>query len=192
MITSLIPTVQAEDILPQNSVTTVNTIIVKEKNTDVSDRPAVYDLKDLIVEEDADPVRKALDVFKKRSKPKYKKRIWVTDKRNGERRMIVEYSSENVKDKIIFSQDENVMYYFGLTPGGTNFVYGIDLLSGDKHSFGRGDDFMTVDCPDRTSYFVVQTGKARTVYHVYTSSGKKTRTFTDLKSPLDIEKNLCR
>ena len=157
-----------------------------------SDRPAVYNLKQWIVEEKADPVKHALEVYKKKSESRYTRRVWLTGKVDGKKHLVAEFASRGNDDKILFSPDENFMYYLGLTPSGENMVYGVNLSSNKKFSLGSGENFRTVNCPDKNSYIVVQSDGKSTVYQVYTTSGERKTILTDLKSPLDIEKKLCR
>ena len=68
-----------------------------------------YNLKKWNVKEKLDPVKEALKVFKGKSRPIYKKKIWIIDKSNGEERMIVEEllkASEESKRDMYWSQDK--------------------------------------------------------------------------------------
>ena len=83
------------------------------------------------------------------------------------------------------------MYYLGLTPAGGNIIYGVNLLSDKKFTLGAGEDFRTVNCPDKNNYVVLQQQDGqRTVYQVYTSTGKRMKDLIDLS--VNIEKVLCR
>ena len=180
-----------DELLPQNTAL-YNRVVINVPVAGESDRPAVYNLKKWVVEENTDPVKHALEVYKKKSEPSYTRRIWLTGKLDGKKRLIVEYVPTGNNDKVIFSPNEDFMYYLGLTPGGQSTVYGINLLSNKKFSLGSGENFRTVNCPDKKSYVVVQPGGQGTIYQVYTIAGERMKTLTDLKNPLDIEKNLCR
>ena len=182
----------AEDLLPQNTESVESHVILKAPIAGESDKPAVYDLKRWVVEKDTDPVARALEVYKKRSEPRHNRRIWLTGKTDGKKRLIVEDAALGENDKIIFSPDENYMYYLGLAPGGQSIVYGVNLASNEKFSLGSGEDFQAVNCPDKESYVVVQPDGQGTIYQVYTTNGERMETLTDLTSPLDLEKNLCR
>ena len=182
----------ADDILPQNTGRLEDRVIIKTPIAGESDKPAVYNLKRWVVEENTDPVKHALEVYKKKSEPRYTRRIWLTGKTDGKKRLIVEYSARGDGDKVIFSANEDFMYYLGLAPGGQSIVYGVNLLSNKKFSLGSGENFRTVNCPDKKSYVVVQPDGQGTIYQVYTIAGERMKTLTDLKSPLDIEKNLCQ
>ncbi|MCR4336808.1 MAG: hypothetical protein NUV91_03280 [Candidatus Omnitrophica bacterium] len=155
------------------------------------DNPVVYNLNHWTVEENVDPVEHALEVYKNKSRPSYRKHVWLTDKRNGTKHMIAEYSPHGTADKIIFSPDENFMYYLGVTPGGQNIIYGINLSSQEKFSLGAGEDFKMVNCPDKKSYIALQAGQERPVYNIYTVAGEKINILTDLSTPIDLEKALC-
>lgn len=181
----------ADDILPQNKGSLEDHVIIKSPIVGESDKPAVYNLKRWVVEENTDPVKHALEVYKKKSEPRYTRRIWLTGKTDGKKRLIVEYAPRGDDDKVIFSPNEDFMYYLGLTPGGQSIVYGVNLLSNKKFSLGSGENFHAVNCPDKKSYVVVQPDGQGTIYQVYSISGERMKTLTDLKSPLDIEKNLC-
>jgi hypothetical protein len=184
-------TLLADDILPRSAGGREDEVIIRTFIAGEPDRPAVYNLKRWVVEENTDPVNRALEVYKKKSKPGYTRRIWLTGKADGKKRLIAEYVSLGGGDKVVFSPNEDFMYYLGLTPGGQSMVYGVNLLSNKKFSLGSGDGFQAVNCPDKTSYVVVQPDGQSTIYQVYTSAGEPLEALTDLESPLDIEKNLC-
>ncbi len=158
----------------------------------VSDRPAVYNLKRWVVEEHADPVKRALEVYKKKSQPRHTRRVWLTDRTDGKKRLVVEYAAHGSGGNILFSPDEYFMYYPGIALSGQNVIYGVNLLSNQRFSLGPGEDVSTVNCPDKKSYVVVQSNEQGAAYQVYTVAGKRMESFTDLKSPGDIEQNLCR
>ncbi|HOW35191.1 MAG TPA: hypothetical protein PL155_02070 [Candidatus Omnitrophota bacterium] len=181
----------AENILPRNRANSKDYVVVHTPDSGESTKPAVYDLKRWKVEESTDPVQHALEVYKKKSESKYVKRVWITDKKNGKRRMIVEYTPRGANDKVMFSQDEDFMYYLGLTPAGENIVYGVNLSNEDKFSLGTAEDFNMVRCPDKNNYIVLQQGQQRSVYNIYTVNGKKAKTITNIQDPVDIEKSLC-
>ena len=85
------------------------------------------------------------------------------------------------------------MYYLGVGPGGGNIIYGINLLSDRKFILGSGEDFRTVNCPDKKNLVIVQQQNgSRTIYQAYTTTGKSVKSLTDINSPVDIEKSLCR
>jgi hypothetical protein len=157
-----------------------------------SDKPAVYNLKQWVVEENTDPLRHALEVYKKKSESSYNKSIWITDRKTGKKHLIVQYAARSAGDKIVFSGDEKFLYYLGIAPGGQGMIYGVDLLSDKKFSLGAGESVSTINCPNKVSYVVVQQGEGTSVYQVYTTAGKKTQTLTDIQNPADLEKNLCR
>lgn len=182
----------ADDILPANTASLESNLIFKAPIAGKSDKPAVYNLKQWIVEENTDPVKHALEVYKKKSEPLYTRRIWLTGKTDGKKHLIVEYAARGDDDKIIFSPNEDFMYYLGLAPSGQSIIYGVNLLSNEKFSLGAGEDFRMANCPDKNSYVIVRPGGQGAVYQVYTINGERMQTLTDLNNPLDIEKNLCR
>lgn len=182
----------ADDLLPENPASKNSRVIMRAPLAGDSDRPSAYDLKKWIVEESSDPVKHALEVYKKKSEPQYTRRIWATGRADGKKRLLVEYISGTENDKVIFSPDEDFMYYLGLAPGGQNIVYGINLLSNKKFSLGAGNNFQSVNCPDKQSYIVVQSGGQGAIYQVYSVAGQRMKTLTNLQSPMDIEKELCR
>lgn len=182
----------AEEILPKKTGNSARLVIMQKEASSAEDRPAVYQLKRWTVEEKTDPVKQALEVYKAKAEPRYHKRIWITDRKDGKRRVSIEYVAREGGEKVLFSPDEDFMYYLGITPAGQNMVYGVNLLSNAKFPLGTADNFNTVNCPGQKNYIVVQKGKERTVYHVYTQDGHSLRNLTNIQSPADLEKNLCR
>ena len=182
---------RAEDILPARP-TNVDRIYVIPPPSTESSKPVVYDLKRWVVEEKADPVKHALEVYKKKSEPSYNHRIWLTSKADGKKHLVVEYASRGAGDKVLFSPNEDFMYYLGLTPAGGNIIYGVDLSSDQKFTLGAGEDFRTVNCPNKNNYVVVQQQDGqRTVYQVYSITGQRMKALTDIQSPVDLAKSLC-
>ena len=177
-------------ILPSRSIGLKSTYIINP-DAGESSKTAVYNLKQWVVEENTDSVQHALEVYKKKSESEYNKSIWITNRNTGQKHLIAQYAALNAGNKIVFSGDEKFMYYLGLAPGGQSMIYGVDLMSDKRFSLDAGDNVSTVNCPNKKSYVVVQEGKDKSVYQVYTTSGKKAQTLTDVQ-PVDIEKNLCR
>lgn len=179
-----------DDLLPARSMGLKGTYLINP-DAGESTKPEVYNLKQWVVEENTDPVQHALEVYKKKSEPGYNKSIWITNRNTGQKHLIAQYAAANAGNTIVFSGDEKFMYYLGVAPGGQNMIYGVDLSSDKKFSFGAGNSFSTVNCPNKKSFVVIQEGKEKSVYQVYTTSGKKTQTLNDVQ-PVDLEKNLCR
>jgi hypothetical protein len=182
-----------KDILPeQNSLLPENILLARTSTSTSADKPAVYNLKRWIVEEKADPVTKALEVYKSKFESKYSRQIWITDRKDGRKRLVAQYLSRKADDKFLFSEDENFLYYYSVTKTGQNKVYGVNLTTDMRFPLGAGDDFDTVSCPDQKSYVVVHVDYDQTVYRVFTSTGQSFKTLINISNPADIEKNLCR
>lgn len=180
-----------EDLLPARNLGVTSTYVVNPGAYGQADRPAVYNLKKWNVEAEADPVKHALNVYKRKSAAAYNQRIWITNKSNGTQRVLIENIAPNATDKILFSPNEDFMYYLGVAPGGASLVYGVNLLTQQKFSLGGGQNFNAVNCPGKQSFVVIQ-GQQPTVYQVFTSTGERMKDLTDVNSPVDLEKNLCR
>ena len=186
-------TLYADDILPANPANSANTLFVRTSSVD-SVRPAVYKLNRWVVEEKTDPVQHALEVYKKGSAPRYNRHIWLSDRADGKKHIIIDYASSGTGDKVLFSSQEDYLYYLGLAPGGENIIYGVNLTSKKRFSLGTGEDFRTIDCPGKKSYVVIWRGNvdAQTVYQVYTTDGLRANDLTGFPTASDLEKNLCR
>ncbi|MDP2653084.1 MAG: hypothetical protein Q8Q08_03525 [Candidatus Omnitrophota bacterium] len=178
-----------DDLLPER---TRGPVIMRRDAGGESARPAVYNLKRWTVEESADPVQRALGVYKKKSETRYNRRVWITNKADGTKKVLVEFTAGAAGGNVVFSPDEDFMYYLGVDNRGYNYVYGVNLLSSEKFTLGDADHFSTVNCPDKRTFVVLENYGKVTTHHVYTASGQEVKEPLDIKSPVDLEKSLCR
>ncbi len=137
-----------------------------------------YDLKKWNVIEQIDPVNEALAVYKKKGRAPYSKKVYIIDKTDGSKKIVVEYEARDKNEKVFFSPDEGYVYYRDLSGSGGNVVMGLDLSTNKEFFVAKANDFFLSTCPDKTTYVVVRDEDAGTqnTYAIYSESGANVKT----------------
>ena len=140
-----------------------------------------------------DPVDEALKVYKNKSGSVYQKEIVLINKEDETQTIIVEYNVEGGNDKILFSPDENFMFYAGLLPGGTNIIYGMNLSTNEEFTLDSGVDFDIFTCPNNNSSYIIvhQSDTEETIYQVYNFNREKLNVLTDSLTLDNMESYIC-
>jgi len=133
----------------------------------------VYNLKDWDVVEAPDKVQEALKVYKDKSQPLYTHRYWIVDKNDGNRKMIVEYTSRDQKERIYFTPDEDYAFYLNLLPAGTSVVTGMNLTTGKLFTVAHSGFLTLCTCPPDQTYVIVKDSHSDDIgrYVIYTKTG---------------------
>jgi hypothetical protein len=135
-----------------------------------------YRSKNYTVKEETDIVQKALDVFKKKSKPSslYRKKIWLTTTLQEDNASYLSFMTNDQNENIIFSPDEDFVYYVEIGPDGERRLSGYNIVNDDVFPVRTAaDSFYIETCEEtRASYLVVLDGKEIEGYHVYDLEGK--------------------
>ena len=143
------------------------------------------------IESQSDNVSAAIDVYKKRSNPKYTKKAWIVNRRDGTKSVLVEYTTDKKNDTIVFSPDESFAYYLGLSANGESIVYGVNLSSNQQFEIGYGSTFDTLTCPDKTNYVIVQDSSGKKIYHVYDALGTKINSINQIRGIESVNRYVC-
>lgn len=128
------------------------------------------------VKEETDTVKRALDVFKKKGKRSslYKKRVWIHDTLQEDNASFLSFMTNDQNEGIVFSPDEDFVYYIEVTPGGRRSLKGLKI--GSKEDFfvdeAVGRYFIETCEASKVSYLVVLDGKEVEGYHVYDLEGR--------------------
>jgi len=115
---------QIQVILSDSSIKTLD----YSKDNKYSD----LNLKKWIVYEKADPVKEAIKVYKNKAETSRVREVWIVDRDGKIKSVVLEYEYNEGKDKLVFSSDEDFVYYFGLSDHGGNVIYGVNLLDGKE------------------------------------------------------------
>ena len=125
------------------------------------------------VEEEVDKVGNALSVFRKRSEPLYKRKIWIFDK-NGKQKIFIEYTSGDDDTGIIFSPDEDFVFWLGRSWFGRPVVYGRKLSKGRNFAVANATNFELITCDNQQTYVVIKKAmKDATYYYIHDLNGRK-------------------
>ena len=134
-----------------------------------------YKSKNYTVKEETDIVKRALDVFKKKSKPSslYRKKIWLYATSQEDNASYLSFMTNDQNESIVFSPDEDFVYYFEIAPGGDRRLRGYKVGSDETFFVGTAaDSFFIETCGEtQASYLVVLDGKEIEGYHVYDLEG---------------------
>jgi len=157
-----------------------------------SDQPYYFSrLKQWKVVEELSHVKEALLLYKSKKVPIYNKKIWFVNKGDEQQTVIVEYSTQKKNDRLIFSPDENTVFYLGISSSGDNAVYGLNLLTNEKLEIAQADHFQIETCPNKESFIVVQQEDGQREVVVYTLNGTKTKSFNSMQSLKGIAEFIC-
>ncbi len=145
-----------------------------------------------VVREEVNPVEEALKVFKKGEEKLYQKKVWIIDKQNGQKSILVEYASPSATGDIVFSPDEENIYYIGVDSSGTSYLYKMDLDNQQATSLIPASDLETFDCGSSDKkYLVVKEEGPSHSYVVYTFAGQQEDSLSGVVSWEDVKKYVC-
>lgn len=164
---------------------------VQSVDLDRRDGRRRYSLNKWDVTEHADPVREALKVFKKKGAPAYKKKVWLIDKGDGTNTIVVEYVSNKTLDKLLFTPDEDFMYFIDFSRPGHSMIYGLNLRTKRQFAVTSASDFEIVTCDNRESYLLVAAGSPETRYYVFKTTGQKAMTLDGAMTLDEIKREVC-
>jgi len=125
-----------------------------------------YDLKKWDIEKETDVIEEALEVYKKKSEPLYSQKVWIINK-NGTEKILLEYKSADEEDSIIFTNDENYVFYLGVSDAGQSIVYGMNLAAGGTTTLNNATSFFIETCPDNDTYVITQDDDGDKEFYVY-------------------------
>ena len=134
-----------------------------------------YRTKNYTVKEEIDVVRKALDVFKQKGrKVLYRKKVWIYTTPEEDNASFLSFMTNDQNQAIVFSPDEEFVYYVEISPSGGRRLTGVAV--GSKKEFFISEtveSFFIETCEDRgTSYLVVLDGKEVEGYYIYDLQGR--------------------
>lgn len=148
-------------------------------------------LQKWIVSEESNPVKEALKVYKNKGKV-LSREMWLVNKKGDVKTVVLEYDYPESQDKIIFSPNEDYVYYLGIGDMGNTVVFGVNLYTGKEFSLSAAViDFTLTTCNDNKSYVVVQTDGDVLNYYIYTLAGDNIDTVTYGGSLADLSKDMC-
>ena len=158
-------------------------IIVNKNDTpmklDYDDMENTYspysDLDKWYVSDNPDKVGQALKVFEDKGEPPYQERYWIINQDDQNQKIIIEYTSFDTQPNMIFSPDEDFVYYKNLTDLGETSIIGINLSTREEFMVGRSDEFDLVTCPDDDAAFIalMDQKKKKKIYTIYNLQGEQ-------------------
>jgi len=155
---------------------------------------SAYQLDRWQIIEKTDPVREALKVYEKKSEPLYTRRFWIINKDDQNRKIVLEYTSHDLKERVIFTPEEDFVYYVNRIGEGPGVVTGMNLLTGKPFILAQSGSFYLSTCPDRTTYVVVKDTAAPDTsrYLIYSKSGENVDTVVFRGAPAAINTVICK
>jgi hypothetical protein len=154
---------------------------------------SIYNLKRWCIQTEDSPLDEAIKVFKNKAQPKYKRTILLINKKDNTQSVLIEYIPNQREDKVVFSPDENFMYFLDASSPETNIIYGINLTTNERFVVSSGVDFDILTCPsNKNSYIVVKKDAAnQMLYYVYNLDRQQEKILTGAVSLEDIAKYIC-
>jgi hypothetical protein len=171
--------------------------IIRERRTEpASDAMASqegkgYHLKKWDIATEVDPVQEALKVYKKKGEPLYQKRVWIIDKGNGTKNLLVEYVSSSSDSQVVFSPEEDFMYFLRTDDTGQNLIYGLELNTRRQFHIGTGKNFNLLTCPNRMSYVILEQDEQGLKHFIYQLTGEQKRVLHGAMTQDEIKKQVC-
>lgn len=135
-----------------------------------------YRTKRYTVKEETDIVEHALNVFRKKgqSSSLYKKKVWIYATPEEDNTSYLSFITNDQNESIVFSPDEDFVYYVEISPDGRRRLKGIKV--GSEEAFfvdAAVESFFIETCEDQeTSYLVVLDGSEVEGYDVYDLQGR--------------------
>lgn len=153
--------------------------------------PSAYNLKNWDVSEQVNPVAEALKVYKSKGEDLYTRQVYIYDKTRKHQRIYIEYTNRKNNDKVIFSPNEDYVYYRDFSDGGEGVIYGVNLLNNRRFAVDRGEDFEFFNYGPGKDYILVKKGSDRLRYYVlYGLDGKQERIIHYGGSFEDVKKQI--
>lgn len=158
-----------------------------------SSRYSSYNLKKWGVKEKLDPVAEALKVFKRKKETFYNKKIYIFEKISGKEQIVIEYIVDKSNDKVIFSPNEDFMFYIGLSDTGESIVYGINLFSEQKFKVDSGNNLAIANCWSNKSYIIIKDNVSEDdiIYYIYNLKGKRLGVLSKSMIVGDLDDYIC-
>jgi len=149
-------------------------------------------LKKWQLKEEDEKVQKALDVFKNKGKSLRNKKVWIIDKQNGEKKILIEYSQSGKGSGLVFTPEEDFVIYTRSDSEGSSVVYWKDLSSGSQYSVSNAAGFNFVECSKNKRYVVIEKDlQGKKSYYLYDLKGQKVRDLTAPFTAEDMKKAVC-
>ena len=170
-------------------VETPNGVNVIDYDAPVRYQP--YKSKKWTIESETSPVREALTVYEGKSQPLYKTTVYISQKGRAEPSLLFTYQSRDRDSEIIFSPDENFIYYIDTTDEGDHIIHGFQLKTSEDFLVGPGMSLDILDCPRHDYFLVVEEDELDAHYVIYNMKGNRINTFNKRESIEDLIPFIC-
>lgn len=161
-------------------------------------RPRVYQTKNWIVREEidqldeADKVKQALAVYKKRKESTYKHQVWIYDKIIDQNDVYVDFITNDFNKDIVFSPNEDFVYYLEYSSDGEHKVYGVKIGTEETFFINTAEDFFIKTCEQNNTSYVITTKDGEIdSYHVFDLDGNKVQFIEKLEDIDDLKNVIC-
>ncbi|MCD4779646.1 MAG: hypothetical protein K8S27_03740 [Candidatus Omnitrophica bacterium] len=143
------------------------------------------------VEKQRDPVTEALRIYEEKSKPLYTYRVFLSYRGQQEPSIIFSYKSTEDDSEVIFSPDENFLYYIDVSGEGTRIIHGLNLKTSRDFEIGPGDELDLIHCPDKNYYVVIEEGSDVSYHTIYRSTGERVNILNKRENIEDLVPFIC-
>ena len=92
---------------------------------------------------------------------------------------------------VIFSPNEDFVYYRALTESGDTLIYGVNLHTEKTFLVEKGEEFTVINCNDNQSYIVVRHPGRRNYFTIHSLDGNKIKRIRYSGSIDDIGYSFC-
>lgn len=130
---------------------------------------------------------------KRSSEGLYNKKIKIFDKGTNVEKLTLEYIADKSNDEIIFSPNEDVMFYIGFDEKGESSIYGVNLYSKQKFKVDSGNNMDIANCWNNKTYLIIKdnTNRKDIIYYFYDIKGKRTAVISKSMIVGDVDDYVC-
>ncbi len=151
-----------------------------------------YTSKYYKVKEETDTVEAALNVFKKKGKSSslYRKNFWLYNTLQDDNASYLSFTTNDQNAGIVFSPDEEFVYYIEITPDGERRLNGVKISTQEEFFINTADSFFIQTCAGGQTSYVIVTDDAST-YHVFDLNGEAVALPDALSNIDDLKNVIC-
>ncbi len=150
-----------------------------------------YKSKRYTVKEETDVVEKALNVFKNKGKSSslYRKNIWLYSTLEDDSASYISFTTNDQNTGIVFSPDEEFVYYIETTPDGERRLNGIRISTQEPFFNTTASGFFIETCEGGQNSYVIVTDDDPAAYRVFSLEGESI-VLPDAPADIDDLKNI--
>ena len=152
-----------------------------------------YRSKNYKVKEETDTVEAALNVFKNKGKSSslYTKKVWLYNTLQDDNASYLSFMTNDQNASIVFSPDEEFVYYIEMTPDGQRRLNGVRISTQEQFFINPASSFFIETCEGEQNSYVIVTDDTASAYHVFDLNGTAVTLPDTLSDIGDLQNVIC-